>query len=726
MTISKLLRGALAFASAAAISALGYAACSTTNGPVGNPGTWTADATGEVLTYSGNGLSYTKCQLGTSGATCATGALQTFTWQDALQASVAARVGGFSDWRVPNLQEAVALMEPTCNLPALSSAFPAASGGQQWTSTTSGAAFVGNGAWNINSYGGSASVIAKTSLRSVILVRGGSTPSSNYDALPAAVVSLTPSTATTSQNAPFNVVISIPSPATTLLGVSLAVLTQPAGPTASLTGSVFCSIPTGSSSCTVTGMMLSGPVGLYTLTASTAGGPPGGVVVNASPTIDLLAGPSATLSAPATANQFAPFNVVLSMSSAATADTSFEIIQSGGPAGVLDGSRFCTVVTSATSCTFTGLTFAGYGTGLLLSAGSIAGPNVPVSDTTLDIIGSPVSVTMGAQAVAQVGSPFSTVFQIDVALPIPVTMSAQAAPGGPAGTFAPTTCVIPAGSLSCTASGNTFSGVGTLFMDPILTASVPILWTAANSGSIDVVLQGATLAAPATVVQFAPFNVSLTLAAGAATTTTFTLSQAAGPSGTLGGGTTCTVPAANLSCTFTGVTFSGSGTGLSLTAAATSGPAIPVVGALLDVTAAPISVAINAPGLVTVGTPFGVTFSLNSPAPVALTLELQASSGPAGALSGNTICTVPMGASTCSLSGLVITQPGSFTFSAVATSTVRVDVTVSSTSVIANQNAVGVPTLGSFAQWCLALLTLVWGAGAIRRSGSDQFRSRQS
>jgi len=162
MTISKLLRGALAFASAAAISALGYAACSTTNGPVGNPGTWTADATGEVLTYSGNGLSYTKCQLGTSGAACATGAAQTFTWQDALQASVAARVGGFSDWRVPNLQEAVALIEPTCNLPALSPAFPAASGGQQWTSTTSGAAFVGNGAWNINSYGGSASVIAKT------------------------------------------------------------------------------------------------------------------------------------------------------------------------------------------------------------------------------------------------------------------------------------------------------------------------------------------------------------------------------------------------------------------------------------------------------------------------------------------------------------------------------------------------------------------------------------
>jgi len=85
-----------------------------------------------------------------------------------------------------------------------------------------------------------------------------------------------------------------------------------------------------------------------------------------------------------------------------------------------------------------------------------------------------------------------------------------------------------------------------------------------------------------------------------------------------------------------------------------------------------------------------------------------------------------MGASTCSLSGLVITQPGSFTFSAVATSTVRVDVTVSSTSVIANQNAVGVPTLSSIALWCLALLTLVWGAGAIRRSGPDQFRSRQS
>ena len=64
MTISKFLRDVLAFASVAAISAFGYAACSTTNGPVGNTGTWTADATGEVLSYSGNGLSYTKCQLG--------------------------------------------------------------------------------------------------------------------------------------------------------------------------------------------------------------------------------------------------------------------------------------------------------------------------------------------------------------------------------------------------------------------------------------------------------------------------------------------------------------------------------------------------------------------------------------------------------------------------------------------------------------------------------------
>lgn len=703
---------------AATFSVLAAAQCVTTHGPTANPGTWTPDASGEILTYSGTGLQYTKCQLGTSGPGCATGSVQTFTWQQALQASVTARIGGYDDWRLPNLQEAVALMDPTCS-PAISPAFPAVSAGMQWTSTSFSVPNSADGAWFINSFAGVAQANLKSVQRAVILVRGSSTPAGNFDSMPAAIVTLTPSVATTGQGAPFDMVVSLGSPATTLLGVSLAVLTQPAGPAASLTGNVFCSIAAGSSSCTVTGVQLVGPPGFYTFTGSTAGGPSGGVTVNPSAQIELLSGPTASLSAPATATQFMPFNVSLAMTSAATADTTFQLAQSAGPSGTLAGGTTCTVPTGATACTFTGVTFSGYGNGLALSATTTAGPSVAVTGTTLDVNGQPVNILMGTQISALVNTSFSTVFMIDVALPVAITMSSQQA-GGPVGTFVPQSCTIAAGATSCLAFGNTFSAVGTLVMEPIITASgAPILVQSTQNATIDIVVQGGTLSAPAVVTQFAPFNVTLTLAAGAAATTTFTLSQAAGPLGTLGGGTSCTITAGNLSCTFTGVTFSGYGPGLGLTASVTSGPATPVTGAMLDVDSAPISVVINAPTIVSVGNLFSVTFTLGVPAPAAITLQLQQTGGPVGGLAGVTSCTVPAGGTSCSLGGLVVNAPGSYSFSATATSAGRIDVVVSPAALLATQVAQVVPTLGTAALLILLLLALLTGARAVGARGRD-------
>lgn len=704
------------FVLGATFSAFVAAQCVTNHGPIANPGTWTPNASGEILTYSGTGLQYTKCQLGTSGPGCATGSVQTFTWQQALQASVTARIGGYDDWRLPNLQEAVALMEPTCT-PAISPAFPAVSAGFQWTSTSFSVPNSADGAWFINSFAGVAQAQLKSDLRAVILVRGSSTPAGNFDSLPAAVVSLTPSAVSVAQGAPFDMVVSLGSPATTLLGVSLAVLTQPAGPAASLTGNVFCSIAAGSSSCTVTGVQLVGPPGFYTFTGSTAGGPAGGITVNPSTQIELLAGPTASLNALATATQFAPFNVTLTMTSAATADTTFQLAQSGGPSGTLGGGTTCTVLTGGTTCAFTSVTFSGYGNGVALSATSTSGPVVAVNGTILDVAGVPVNVIMGSQAASLVNTPFSTVFMIDVALPVPVSMSSQQA-GGPVGTFVPQSCTIAAGATSCVAFGATFTTVGTLVMEPLLSASTPILVQSKQNASIDIVVQGATLTAPTTVAQFAPFNVTLTLAAGATANTTFTLSQAGGPLGTLGGGTSCTVTAGNLSCTFSGVTFSGYGNGLNLTATVASGPATPVIGAVLDVTAAPVSVVIATPGAVTAGSPFPVTFNLGAPAPAAITLQLQQTGGPAGALAGVTTCIVPAGSTSCTLGGLLITAPGSYTFTAAASSTGRIDVVVSPATLQAVQSAQVIPTLGNAALLLLALLTMLAGVLAfVRRDG---------
>jgi Protein of unknown function (DUF1566) len=715
MKLSNIFRILAALLASATLAAFGLAQCLTTHGPSGNPGTWTPDASGEILTYSGNGLQYTKCQLGTSGANCATGSVQTFNWPQALQASVAARVGGFSDWRLPNLQEAVALLDPTCG-PALSPAFPAVSAGLQWTSTSYAPS--GDGAWYINSAAGTAQFSIKSSAFSVILVRGSSTPAGNFDSLPSAIVTLTPSVSTTSQNTPFDVVASIPTAGTSSLTVSLNIATQPAGPAGSLNVSVACSIPAGNTTCTVSGMELSGPVGQYTLSASTAGGPAGGVIVNASPPINLLAGPTASLFTPVTFTQFAPAQMSVVISQAVASDVTFELTRVSGPTGTLAGTTTCMIPAGDTSCALPGVTFSGYGLGLLLSADVTSGPSIPPALGGIDVDPQPVNITMGSQLSQIVNVGFSTSFNIDVALPIPITMSSQAAASGPAGTFTPATCVIPAGSLSCLAFGNTFSAVGFLFMEPFIsTSSSPIFVQSAGTASINIVLQGGTLSAPATVTQFAPFNVTLTLAAGATATTTFTLAQASGPAGTLGGGTTCTIAVADLSCTFTGVTFSGSGPALGLTATATSGPATPVSGALLDVTAVTYTISPIAPATVQVGVPFSVTFQSTVPVGVAIPLNLVLASGPAGSLSTPNGCTIPVGATSCTITGATLLAPVSVQVEA-SNSTPGLDIAYERAGITAVAAplaaATPVPSMGAFGLGLLAALVAMLGLGASR------------
>lgn len=702
-----------ALVAGAMLATVAAAQCVTTHGPAGNPGTWTANAAGDVLTYSGTGLQYTKCQLGLSGPSCGTGAAQTLNWQQALQASVSARVGGYSDWRLPNLQEAAAFVDVTCS-PALSPAFPSATAGSHWTSTSNSVSGSGDTAWIINSTTGAAAVATKTTTRTVILVRGSSTPAGNFDSLPPAAMTLAPSVAVVAQAATFNVVATLNSPAPNPVTATLAIATQPAGAAGALAGNLTCSMATGASSCTITGAQLTGLAGFYTFTATTSGGPAGGITVTPSAQVELLAGPSASLSAPASATQFAPFNVTLAMTSAAAADTTFLLARSAGPTGLLGGGTTCTVVTGATSCTFSAVTFTGYGNGLALSASTTAGPSVAVSGTSLNIDGQPVNIGVGTQVSALVGSPFSVSYTIVPVLPIPVTMTSQAT-SGPAGTYTPQSCTIPPGSSTCVAFGNTFSSLGQLVLAPLVTASAPILVQSAGNATIDIVAQGATLTAPATVTQFSPFNVLLTLAAGAAADTTFTLSRVAGPTGTLGGGTSCTVTTGNLSCTFTGVTFSGYGAGLNLTATVSSGPATPVSNAVLAVTAAPLSVVIGTPSVATVGTPFPVTLTIGTPEPSALTLQLQQTSGPIGGLTGVTTCSIPAGSTSCTLGGLLITTPGSYTFSAALANEVGIDVVVAPVTMQAIQSAQAIPTLSQLGLLMLLILTLSAGVSSFRK-----------
>jgi hypothetical protein len=296
-------------------------------------------------------------------------------------------------------------------------------------------------------------------------------------------------------------------------------------------------------------------------------------------------------------------------------------------------------------------------------------------------------------------------------------MTSQQA-SGPVGTFVPQSCTIAAGATVCLAFGNTFSAVGLLLMEPFLTAAVPIFIASKNNGTIDIVNQGGTLAAPATVTQFAPFNVTLTLAAGAAATTTFTLAQASGPAGTLGGGTTCTIAVSDLSCTFTGVTFSGSGPALGLTATATSGPATPVLGTSLDVTAVTYTISPIAPAVVQVGVPFSVTLQSTVPVAVPVPLTLALANGPVGSLSVPAGCTIPVGSTSCTISGVSLLALGNVQLTAVANGSVSVALSFELAGINAVEApqavAIPVPSMSVFALGLLATLVSLLGIAAGR------------
>jgi hypothetical protein len=208
-------------------------------------------------------------------------------------------------------------------------------------------------------------------------------------------------------------------------------------------------------------------------------------------------------------------------------------------------------------------------------------------------------------------------------------------------------------------------------MEPLLTMSGNVLIGTKTNATIDIVNQGATLSAPATVAQNTPFNVTLTLAAGELTDRTFTLSRASGPAGTLGGGLTCTVTAGNLSCTFTGVTFTGAGTALELTATVSTVPAIAVTNSFTDVTGVPLNYTISpiTPPSVAINTPFNVTLQSSQPVAFDIPFTITLVNGTGGVLGGGTGCTILAGQTSCTVTGVTYSALGNITL--IANTTVQ-------------------------------------------------------
>lgn len=94
------------------------------------------DNSDNTITDRQTGLMWHKCSLGLTGTSCENGTAKTLTWQAALAAANENNENGFSDWRLPNMNELFSLVEDACSSPSINEKFfPATKSNSYWTSS---------------------------------------------------------------------------------------------------------------------------------------------------------------------------------------------------------------------------------------------------------------------------------------------------------------------------------------------------------------------------------------------------------------------------------------------------------------------------------------------------------------------------------------------------------------------------------------------------------------
>ncbi|MEL6722075.1 MAG: DUF1566 domain-containing protein [Pseudomonadota bacterium] len=94
-----------------------------------------------TLTDQTTGLMWQRCLVGQQGKDCSTGTAEQLSWAEALlylaQETPQTRLGGYQDWRLPNIRELASLVELQCSQPAINlTLFPDNGIGHVWSSST--------------------------------------------------------------------------------------------------------------------------------------------------------------------------------------------------------------------------------------------------------------------------------------------------------------------------------------------------------------------------------------------------------------------------------------------------------------------------------------------------------------------------------------------------------------------------------------------------------------
>lgn len=123
-----------------------------------------------TITDLNTNLMWAKCAEGQSGNSCNVGGTINFNWGQALNVVLDSRLGGYSDWRLPNIKELQSLVAYDAYNPSIDADFFPATPLQSFWSA-SARAYGAIYTWHVNFYDGRTFYLARNSMGAVRMVR---------------------------------------------------------------------------------------------------------------------------------------------------------------------------------------------------------------------------------------------------------------------------------------------------------------------------------------------------------------------------------------------------------------------------------------------------------------------------------------------------------------------------------------------------------------------------